>query len=64
MVQGNLDVTGYYTKMKKLWEELSNLSAKGQCNCVYNCGGRENMHKAEQDKRLIQFLMALNEVYI
>lgn len=27
------------------------------------CGVKTNLHKAEQDKQLIQFLMGLNEVY-
>lgn len=58
-----LDINVYYTKMKKLWEELSNLNARGRCNCVCSYGGKENMHKAEQDRRLIKFLMGLNEVY-
>ncbi|XP_075097880.1 uncharacterized protein LOC142175199 [Nicotiana tabacum] len=62
--QGVLDIIGYYTKMKKLWEELSTLSAKTQCTCQCTCGDKENMHKAEKDRRLIQFLMGLNEVYI
>ncbi|XP_075107148.1 uncharacterized protein LOC142180119 [Nicotiana tabacum] len=43
--QGTLDITGYYTKSKKL------------------CGAKANMHKGEHDKRLIQFLIGLNEVY-
>ena len=45
--QGVLDVTVYYTRMKKLWEELSNLSIKNQCSCTCSCGGKETMHKAE-----------------
>ncbi|XP_009630157.1 uncharacterized protein [Nicotiana tomentosiformis] len=61
--QGVLNITGYYTKMKKLWEELNTLSIKTHCNCVCTCGAKESMHKAEQDRRLIQFLMGLNEVY-
>ncbi|XP_009792129.1 uncharacterized protein [Nicotiana sylvestris] len=61
--QGVLDITGYYTKMKKLWEELTNMSAKSVGNCQCTCGAKENMHKVEQDMRLIQFLMGLNEVY-
>ncbi|XP_019260529.1 PREDICTED: uncharacterized protein LOC109238509 [Nicotiana attenuata] len=61
--QGTLDITGYYTKMKKLWEELNTLNAHAQCNCQCTCGAKANMHKAEQDRRLIQFLMGLNEVY-
>ncbi|XP_019229824.1 PREDICTED: uncharacterized protein LOC109210807 [Nicotiana attenuata] len=61
--QGALDITGYYTKMKKLWEELTTLITKSHCTCNCTCGARESMHKAEQDRRLIQFLMGLNETY-
>ncbi|XP_069143593.1 uncharacterized protein [Solanum lycopersicum] len=63
MSQGVSDITGYYTKMKKLWEELSSLNVKTQCNCTCSCGAKESVHKAEQDRRLIQFLMGLNEAY-
>ncbi|XP_019260484.1 PREDICTED: uncharacterized protein LOC109238464 [Nicotiana attenuata] len=63
LTQGSLDITGYYTKMKMLWEELHTLNANTQCNCQCVCGEKANMHKAEQDRRLIQFLMGLNEVY-
>ncbi|XP_019238856.1 PREDICTED: uncharacterized protein LOC109218916 [Nicotiana attenuata] len=61
--QGTLDITSYYTKLKKLWEELSTLSKKSQCTCNCTCGAKENIYKAEQDRRLIQFLMGLNETY-
>ncbi|XP_015170359.1 uncharacterized protein [Solanum tuberosum] len=61
--QGNLDITGYYTRIKKLWEELSTLDTNSQCTCLCTCGGKSKMHKAELDRRLIQFLMGLNEVY-
>ncbi|XP_070003415.1 uncharacterized protein LOC142165726 [Nicotiana tabacum] len=61
--QGTLDITAYYTKLKKLWEELATLSKKNQCNSVCNCGAKESMYKAEQDRRLIQFLMGLNEIH-
>ncbi|XP_075080014.1 uncharacterized protein LOC142165337 [Nicotiana tabacum] len=61
--QGSLDITSYYTKMKKLWEELNTLITKSHCACNCSCGAKESMHKAEQDKRLIQFLMGLNETY-
>ncbi|XP_019256773.1 PREDICTED: morphogenetic regulator of filamentous growth protein 1-like [Nicotiana attenuata] len=63
LMQGSLDITTYYTRMKKLWEELNTLSAKSQCTCNCICGAKETMHKVEQDRRLIQFLMGLNEVY-
>lgn len=61
--QGILDITGYYTNMEKLWEELNTLNIHAKCACKCTCGERENMHKAEQDRRLIQFLMGLNKVY-
>ncbi|XP_019251133.1 PREDICTED: uncharacterized protein LOC109230056 [Nicotiana attenuata] len=61
--QGTLDITGYYTKMKKLWEELNTLNAHAQCKCQCTCGAKASMQKAEQDRRLIRFLTGLNEVY-
>ena len=63
LTQGNLDITVYYTRMKKLWEELSTLNVKNQCSCACNCGAKDGLYKAEQDRRLIQFLMGMNEVY-
>ncbi|XP_019260307.1 PREDICTED: uncharacterized protein LOC109238329 [Nicotiana attenuata] len=59
--QGVPDITGYYTKMKKLWEELTNLSAKSLYSCQCTCGAKENMHKAEQDRRSDTIFMGLNE---
>ncbi|XP_070019255.1 uncharacterized protein [Nicotiana sylvestris] len=53
LLQGTLDITGYDTRMKKLWEEFSTLSAKTQCSCNCTYGAKENMYKAEQDRRLI-----------
>lgn len=61
--QGTLNITRYYTKMKKLLEGFNNLNAQALCNCTCTCGAKENIPKAEQDRRLIQFLMGLNEVY-
>lgn len=63
LTQGVLDITVYYTRMKKLWEELSTLNLRNQCSCICNYGAKDNMHKAEQDRCLIQFLIGLNEVY-
>lgn len=61
--QGTLDITDYYTKMKILWEELNILNVAAKCTCQCIRGAKYNMHKVEQDRRLIQFLMGLNEVY-
>ena len=63
LTQGVLDITVYYTRMKKLWEELNTLNVKNHCSCVCACGAKDSIFKAEQDRRLIHFLMGLNEVY-
>ncbi|XP_016457635.1 uncharacterized protein LOC107781450 [Nicotiana tabacum] len=62
--QGALYITMYYTKMKRLWKELNTLNAHAQCNYQCTYGVKAYMHKAEHDRRLIQLLMGLNEVYI
>lgn len=49
--------------MKKLWEELNTLNAHAQYGFQCTCGAKANMYKAEQNHRLIQFLMGHNEVY-
>lgn len=59
LVQGALDVTGYYTKIKKLWEEINTLDVNSQCTCVCVCDGKIKIHKAKQDRRIIHFLVGL-----
>nr|XP_010318432.2 uncharacterized protein LOC101252423 [Solanum lycopersicum] len=49
--------------MKKLWEELSTFNLKNQCSCACNCGAKDGLYRAEQDRRFIKFLMGMNEVY-
>ncbi|XP_010322291.1 uncharacterized protein [Solanum lycopersicum] len=34
LLQGTLDITGYYTKMKKLWEEMSAIDVNSQWNIL------------------------------
>ncbi|XP_047268014.1 uncharacterized protein LOC124898408 [Capsicum annuum] len=53
----------YYTKMKRIWVELGTIDASTSCSCECTCGAKASLHKAEQARRLIQFLMGLNEVY-
>ena len=63
MVQGTPFITGYYTKMKKLREEMNTINITSQCTYVCTCGRITKMHKVEQDNRLIKFQMGLNEMY-
>ncbi|XP_049415272.1 uncharacterized protein LOC125878016 [Solanum stenotomum] len=63
LVQGSNDIAGYFTKIKRLWDELDALSTSVNCTCDCQCGGKAKMGKSLQDERLIQFLMGLNDVY-
>ena len=61
--QGNTTVELYYHKLKGLWDELDALEAPYACLCRCDCvNGRTNGER-EQRKRLIQFLMGLDESY-
>lgn len=63
LVQGNLDIAGYFTRLKKLWDELDSLNTDVTCSCICVCDGKRKLMKSLQDQRLMQFLMGLNEVY-
>ncbi|XP_060202683.1 uncharacterized protein LOC132631100 [Lycium barbarum] len=57
--QGSLDIASYFTKTKQLWDELASISvlSENRCNCI---GGA----KSEEEQKVYQFLMGLNEVYV
>ncbi|XP_057540583.1 uncharacterized protein LOC130818430 [Amaranthus tricolor] len=57
--QGTNDIAGYFTKLKKNWDELNILSSLPICSC----GSAQAMQKFNEDQRLIQFLMGLNSDY-
>ncbi|XP_075074520.1 uncharacterized protein LOC142162108 [Nicotiana tabacum] len=63
IVQGTSDIAGYYTKVKRIWDELDTLNTCMHCTCECNCGGKSKTFKSLQDGRLIQFLMGLNDIY-
>ena len=54
-----MDVLTYYTKVKILWDELSNF----QPIPVYNCGAIRAWMEFQQKEYVMQFLMGLNESY-
>ncbi|GKD00944.1 hypothetical protein Tco_1171218 [Tanacetum coccineum] len=61
--QGNATVELYYHKLKGLWDELDALEAPYACGCPCDCeNGRTNGEK-DQVKRLIEFLIGLDESY-
>jgi len=65
LTQGDLDVTGYYTKAKQLWDESSVVSGAPMCTCAKcECGVNENLQSYREEQRLIQFLMGLNNTIL
>ncbi|XP_055835097.1 uncharacterized protein LOC129903569 [Solanum dulcamara] len=63
LIQGNSDIAGYFTKLKRLWDELDGINVIVCCSCQCTCDGKAKLTKSLEDQRLIQFLMGLNDVY-
>lgn len=59
ITQGTNNITGYYTRIKKLWDELRDLSNLPQCTC----NAAHEMQKYEENKKLMQLLVGLNDCY-
>ncbi|XP_070045420.1 uncharacterized protein [Nicotiana tomentosiformis] len=63
LVQGTSDIARYFTKLKRLWDELNSLNYDVKCNCLCVCEGKQKLEKSLDDERLIQLLMGLNDSY-
>ncbi|XP_021753791.1 uncharacterized protein LOC110719198 [Chenopodium quinoa] len=61
--QGEDDVsTTFYTKIKRLWDQLDDVDPLPMCHCANcTCHIAQRMLKSQQDKRLVVFLMKLND---
>lgn len=55
LVQGSSDVAGYFTKIKRLSDELDTLNTNVCCDCVCTCEGKVKIIKSMQNERLIHF---------
>nr|XP_033509740.1 uncharacterized protein LOC117274518 [Nicotiana tomentosiformis] len=60
--QGSMNIPEYYARMKSVWDELSTLTIYYNSHCTCG-GGKLDIQKREEDKKLYQFLMGLNEGY-
>ncbi|XP_019259244.1 PREDICTED: uncharacterized protein LOC109237392 [Nicotiana attenuata] len=60
--QGSLDIASYFNKLKKLWDELGTMRKNHGNRCT--CAARDGIQKDEEEDKLHQFLMGLNEVYV
>ncbi|WOH14933.1 hypothetical protein DCAR_0934463 [Daucus carota subsp. sativus] len=61
--QGDKSVEIYYHKMKNLWDEYAVLDAVDGCKGGCTCGNLKIQEAKEQRKKLLQFLMGLNDSY-
>ncbi|XP_059295423.1 uncharacterized protein LOC132048752 [Lycium ferocissimum] len=63
LAQGSTDIAGYFTRLKRLWDELDSLNSHVNCMCMCTCKGKQKIAKSLEDQRLMHFLMGLNDVY-
>ncbi len=62
--QNNLSVAAYYTKLKKLWDQLSVIMPFPNCSCEYcTCDLQKRLNEMLNKSRLMQFLMGLNDAF-
>lgn len=61
--QGDKSVEVYYHKMKNLWDEYSALEPVIVCKCSCTCDFHKLQEERDQRKKLLQFLMGLNESF-
>ena len=57
--QGNSTVASYFNRIKKLWDELSFSISHPVCIC----GCKEAFQRLDEEQKVHQFLMGLNESY-
>lgn len=60
--QGSLYIASYFNKLKKLWDELGTIHKNYGNSCT--CAAKPGIQKDEEEDKLHQFLIGLNEVYV
>ncbi|PNY10139.1 pentatricopeptide repeat-containing protein [Trifolium pratense] len=61
--QGDSTISAYYTKMKKLWQELDNFRLIPETSCIDNCKAIEKKREYKDSDQVIRFLKGLNDQY-
>ncbi|GKA77186.1 hypothetical protein Tco_0783647 [Tanacetum coccineum] len=61
--QSNCTIEVFDHKLKGLWDEIDAIEAPYACTCKCVCDNGKENGKREQRKRLIQFLIGLDECY-
>lgn len=60
--QTPLDIASYFNKLKKLWDELEIMGSDHAKNCT--CAAKHGSLKEDEENKVHQFLMGLNEIYV
>lgn len=61
--QADKSVEIFYHKLKNLWDEYASLEPVIACKCGCKCGSYKLIEEREHRKKLLQFLMGLNDSY-
>ena len=62
--QGNFNVLDFYTKFKVLWDDLNTIDPLPTCTCNNcTCNLTDTFLKQQQNRKLIRFMMKLNEQF-
>jgi len=48
--QGTNDVASYFTKLKRIWDQLKLLNTFMICKCACDCGAKDHNMKTNEDK--------------
>lgn len=63
--QEEVDISTYFTRAKKPWDELTSINGISQCTCgKCSCEINTKLFDYAQEQKLLQFLMGLNESYV
>ncbi|XP_052198261.1 uncharacterized protein LOC127805546 [Diospyros lotus] len=64
ITQGNDWVTQYFNKLRGNWDELAAIDPPPSFSCMEcTCGAKDAYHSQLEKRRLMQFLMGLNELF-
>ncbi|XP_004510498.1 uncharacterized protein [Cicer arietinum] len=63
--QGDSSITSYYTRLKKLWQELENFRPLPSCTCAIKCSCAliPKIREYRDEDYVIRFLKGLNDQY-
>jgi hypothetical protein len=56
-------VTSYFGQLKNLWDQLGHLGTRDTCPTREKCGRLKAIRAIEEQDRIVQFLMGLNDQF-